>query len=51
MYTQEYDVLDDNEGIGIPEVYANATSTGTEYEKRPIAAREFTQETTKQVVL
>lgn len=47
LYIQNYDVLKDRECIGILEVYSIATSSGTEYNKRPNGAYEFIQEPAK----
>lgn len=44
---QSYDELDDNKGIGIPEVYSLAISTDSEHDKRPMSAQEFIQEQAK----
>lgn len=44
---EDHDVLNDNEGIAIFEVYATATSTDRKHDKRPMIAREFVQEQAK----
>lgn len=44
MYIQDYDVLNDKVGIGIPAAYGMATSTGTKHDKPSIATQEFIRE-------
>lgn len=44
MYMQGFDVLNDEEGIGIPYLYAIGTLIDTEHDKRPITAQEFIHE-------
>lgn len=46
MNMQDYNVLNDDGGIEIPELYAIATSTDTDHDKRLIAVQEFIQEQT-----
>lgn len=47
MYIQDYDVLNDKEGIGIPEVYDIATSTDTQHYTRLITGQEYIHEQPK----
>lgn len=47
MYMQDYDVLIEKEGIGLPVVYAFAVSTKTEHEKRWITAQTILHEQAK----
>lgn len=47
MYMQEYDVINDRIGIGIPAVHAIATSTHTKHEKRFVTAQAFIYEQAK----
>lgn len=44
IYRQDYDVLNDGRGTGIPAVYAIATYRGTDYEKRLLTVQDFIHE-------
>lgn len=41
MCLQTYDLLNDNEGIGLPAVHTMSTSSDTKLDKRLITAQEF----------